>query len=66
MQNENINELTEQDIIELYDDIVETPMIAAITCPRNLPTRIGSNCCTKGTYTDLRGNLTGGFCQVSY
>ncbi len=64
MENENINELTEQDIIELYDDIVESPMIAAITCPRNLPTRIGSKCCKAGTYTDRTGEV-GGFCQVA-
>ena len=66
MENENINDLNEQDIIDLYDDIVESPMTVAalVRCSGNLVYYNG-NCCTKGTYTDRYG-LQGGFCQASY
>lgn len=52
MENENINDLTEQDIIDLYDDIIETPMVIAAvrsSCMSGYRSNGGYECCKVGT-----------------
>ena len=51
MENENINDLNEQDIIDLYDDIIESPMLIAAlrsSCPAGQYAH-GNGCCYVGT-----------------
>lgn len=65
------NEFTEMDIVNLYGNIIESPVIAAITkCGSNMVSKgsecgsAGSYCCTIGT-TCSGGKITSGACQTA-
>ena len=69
MENENVNDLTEQDIIDLYDDIIESPTTrsATIRCSGSLVAMNGY-CCTRGTQWGRVGASYGiitGACQAA-
>lgn len=73
MENENFNDLTEQDIVELYDDIIESPMVIAAVrsaCGAGYYAYGGgSQCCINGTTWGRVGasyGITSGACMVAY
>lgn len=70
MENENAYDLTEQDVIDLYDDIIESPTLvgAALRCYGSLVPMNGY-CCTAGTRWGRVGSaysIISGACQAAY
>lgn len=70
MENENLSDLTEQDIVDLYEDIIESPdsVAALIRCSGSLVSMNGY-CCTRGTRWGRVGysyTIITGACQVAY
>lgn len=64
------NEFTEMELINLYGNIIESPVIAAVTkCSSGMLPKGsecgsgGSYCCTKGTICS-DGRIETGFCQL--